>query len=197
MKLAGEMHSSGMRVTLVVHEHKRLGIEPAMPAEELKASDVGQSFSVTGGPKGSHNLSGTVFTMLAAMSDMKREYIRDRTLEGHEPARNRSKSIGGVRFTHADLLSMARRLRDEVMSLRDEEMPARHRPANRHHHGREEGTAPLGICPPDAPRSDRLQPGLDCVVTPISSHRYPAHDQPVPVCFRSKDRLTRQRLSHG
>jgi hypothetical protein len=44
VKLAGEIRSPGAAVTLVVHEHKRLGrgIEPAMPAEELKASDSGR-----------------------------------------------------------------------------------------------------------------------------------------------------------
>ncbi|MGW1544245.1 hypothetical protein ACWCPM_29095 [Streptomyces sp. NPDC002309] len=43
VKLAGEIRSSGVAVTLVVHEHKRLGrgIELAVPAQELKASDVG------------------------------------------------------------------------------------------------------------------------------------------------------------
>lgn len=88
MKLAGEIRSSGVAVTLVVHEHKRLGrgIELAMPAEELKASDVGLEF-LTGELKGSHDPSGIVFTVLAAMSGMEREYIRDRTLEGHESAR--------------------------------------------------------------------------------------------------------------
>jgi NAD(P)-dependent dehydrogenase (short-subunit alcohol dehydrogenase family) len=35
-----------------------------------------------------------VFTVLAAMSGMEREYIRDRTLEGHESARKRGKTIG-------------------------------------------------------------------------------------------------------
>ncbi|MGF0177200.1 recombinase family protein [Streptomyces sp. Marseille-Q5077] len=40
VKLAGDFRSSGVRVTLVVHEHKRLGrdIELAMLAEELKAA---------------------------------------------------------------------------------------------------------------------------------------------------------------
>ncbi|MFZ3555240.1 MULTISPECIES: recombinase family protein [unclassified Streptomyces] len=43
VKLAGEIRSSGAAVTLVVHEHKRLGrgIELAMLAEELKASSAG------------------------------------------------------------------------------------------------------------------------------------------------------------
>ncbi|WP_445528177.1 recombinase family protein [Streptomyces cyslabdanicus] len=60
-----------------------------MLAEELKASDVGLEF-LTGELKGSHNPSGIVFTVLAALSGMEREYIRDRTLEGHESARKRS-----------------------------------------------------------------------------------------------------------
>ncbi|MFB8395697.1 recombinase family protein [Streptomyces yangpuensis] len=87
VKLAGEIRSSGVAVTLVVHEHKRLGrsIELAMLAEELKASDVGLEF-LTGELKGSHDPSGIVFTVLAAMSE--REYIRDRTLEGHGRRRN-------------------------------------------------------------------------------------------------------------
>jgi DNA invertase Pin-like site-specific DNA recombinase len=54
-----------------------------MLAGELKASDIGLEF-LTGELKGSHDPSGIVFTVLAAMSGMEREYIRDRTLEGHE-----------------------------------------------------------------------------------------------------------------
>ncbi|GAA2657162.1 hypothetical protein [Streptomyces lunalinharesii] len=43
VKLAGEIRSSGVAVTLVVHERKRLGrgIELAMLAEELTARHVG------------------------------------------------------------------------------------------------------------------------------------------------------------
>ncbi len=120
VKLAGEIRSSGVRVTLVVHEHKRLGrgIELAMLAEELKASDVGLEF-LTGELKGSHDPSGIVFNVLAAMSGMEREYIRDRTLEGHESARKRGKTIGGAGVTDDDMLSMALHLRDQEMSLRD------------------------------------------------------------------------------
>ncbi|MFD5191847.1 recombinase family protein [Streptomyces sp. NPDC058357] len=61
VKLAGEIRSSGVAVTLVVHEHNRLGrgIELAMLAEELKASDVGLEF-LTGELKGSHDPSGIV-----------------------------------------------------------------------------------------------------------------------------------------
>ncbi|MEV7197554.1 recombinase family protein [Streptomyces sp. NPDC093510] len=80
VKLAGEIRSSGAAVTLVVHEHKRLGrgIELAMLAEELKVSEAGPEF-LTGELKGSHDPASIVFTVLAAMSGMEREYIRDRT----------------------------------------------------------------------------------------------------------------------
>jgi DNA invertase Pin-like site-specific DNA recombinase len=120
VKLAGEIRSSGVAVTLVVHEHKRLGrgIELAALAEDLKANDVGLEF-LTGELKGSHDPSGIAFTVLAAMSGMEREYIRDRTLEGHESARKRGKTIGGARVTDGDMLSMALHLRDQEMSLRD------------------------------------------------------------------------------
>ncbi|MDX3432920.1 recombinase family protein [Streptomyces sp. NPDC017201] len=120
VQLAGEIRSSGAAVTLVVHEHKRLGrgIELAMLAEELKASDVGLEF-LTGELKGSHDPSGIVFTVLAAMSGMEREYIRDRTLEGHESARKRGKTIGGAGVTDPNMLSMALDLRDQEMSLRN------------------------------------------------------------------------------
>lgn len=90
-----------------------------MLAEELKASDVGLEF-LTGELKGSHDPSGIVFTVLAAMSGMEREYIRDRTLEGHESARTRGKTIGGAGVTDESMLSMALHLREEKgMNLRD------------------------------------------------------------------------------
>ncbi|PCG86783.1 resolvase [Streptomyces sp. WZ.A104] len=118
--LAREIRASGAAVTLVVHEHKRLGrgIDLATLAEELKASDVGLEF-LTGELKGSHDPSGVVFTVLAALSGMEREYVRDRTLEGHESARKRGKTIGGAGVTDDDMLSMALHLRDQEMSLRD------------------------------------------------------------------------------
>ncbi|WP_406301138.1 recombinase family protein [Streptomyces sp. NBC_00885] len=120
VKLAGELRASGVRVTLVVHEHKRLGrgIELATLAEELKASDVGLHF-LTGELQGSHDPSGVVFTVLAALSGMEREYIRDRTLEGHESARKCGKTIGGAGVTDDHMLSMALHLREQEMSLRD------------------------------------------------------------------------------
>ncbi|MER7775941.1 recombinase family protein [Streptomyces sp. NPDC096191] len=81
-------------------------------AGELKASDVGLEF-LTGELKGWHDPSGIVFTVPAFMSGMEREYIRDRTLEGHESARKRGKTIGGAGVTDPDMLSMALHLRDQ------------------------------------------------------------------------------------
>jgi DNA invertase Pin-like site-specific DNA recombinase len=118
--LACEMRLSGVRVTLVVHEHKRLGrgLDLATLAEELKAHDVGLEF-LSGELQGSHDPAGVVFTVLAALSGMEREYIRDRTLEGHESARRRGKTIGGAGVTDTDMLAMALHLRGQGLSLRD------------------------------------------------------------------------------
>jgi DNA invertase Pin-like site-specific DNA recombinase len=118
--LAQELRASGVAVTLVVHEHKRLGrgIELAALAEQLKAGDIGLEF-LTGELQGSHDPSGIVFTVLAALSGMEREYIRDRTLEGHESARTRGKTIAGAAVTDDAMLSMALHLRDQELSLRD------------------------------------------------------------------------------
>ena len=59
-----------------------------------------------------------MFTVLAALSGMEREYICDRTLEGHESARARGKSIGGAAVTD-DAMLAALHLRGQEMSLRD------------------------------------------------------------------------------
>jgi DNA invertase Pin-like site-specific DNA recombinase len=118
--LARELRASGVAVTLVVHGHKRLGrgIELAALAEQLKAGDIGLEF-LTGELQGSHDPSGIVFTVLAALSGMEREYIRDRTLEGHESARTRGRTIGGAAVTDDAMLSMALHLREQGLSLRD------------------------------------------------------------------------------
>ncbi|WP_331769361.1 recombinase family protein (plasmid) [Embleya sp. NBC_00888] len=118
--LARELRASGTRVTLVVHEHKRLGrgLDLAALAEDLKASDVGLEF-LTGELQGSHDPSGVVFTVLAALSGVEREYIRDRTLEGQESARRRGKTIGGAGVADDHMVSMAVHLREQGMSLRD------------------------------------------------------------------------------
>ncbi|WP_456341173.1 recombinase family protein [Streptomyces triticagri] len=118
--LARELRASGVAVTLVVHEHKRLGrgIDLATLAEDLKASEVGLEL-LTGELQGQHDPSGVVFTVLAALSGMEREYIRDRTLEGHESARKRGKTIGGATVADPDMLTMALHYRDQGLSLRD------------------------------------------------------------------------------
>jgi len=118
--LTREMRASGVAVTLVVHEHKRLGrgIELAALAEQLKAAGIGLEF-LTGELQGAHDPSGIVFTVLAALSGMEREYIRDRTLEGHESARARGKAIGGAAVTDDAMLGMALHLREQNLSLRD------------------------------------------------------------------------------
>lgn len=118
--LACEVRASGVAVTLVVHEHKRLGrgLDLATLAEQLRAADVGLEF-LTGELQGSHDPSGVVFTVLAAMSGMERDYVRDRTLEGHETARRRGKAIGGATVTDDAMLSMALLLRDQDLSLRE------------------------------------------------------------------------------
>ena len=118
--LAREIRASGVAVTMVVHEHKRLGrgIELAALAEQLRAADIGLEF-LTGELQGSHDPSGVVFTVLAALSGMEREYIRDRTLEGHESARSRGKAIGGAAVTDEAMLAAALHLRGQELSLRD------------------------------------------------------------------------------
>ena len=118
--LAREIRASGAAVTIVVHEHKRLGrgIELAALAEQLRADGIGLEF-LTGELQGSHDPSGVVFTVLAALSGSDREYIRDRTLEGHESARARGKSIGGAAVTDDAMLAVALHLRGQELSLRD------------------------------------------------------------------------------
>jgi DNA invertase Pin-like site-specific DNA recombinase len=118
--LATEIRASGVAVTIVVHEAKRLGrgIELAALAEQLRAADIGLEF-LTGELQGSHDPSGVVFTVLAALWGVEREYIRDRTLEGHESARARGKSIGGAAVTDDAMLAVALHLRSQELSLRD------------------------------------------------------------------------------
>jgi DNA invertase Pin-like site-specific DNA recombinase len=172
-------------VTLVVHEHKRLGrgIDLAMLAEELKAHDVGLEF-LTGELKSSHDPSGVVFTVLAALSGMEREYIRDRTLEGHESARKRGKTIGGASVTDDAMLSMAVHLRNHEMSLRDiaarlvittgakkgqHPSPATVMRMLREHDQRATAAAMAGDVP--KPRSDRVDEPVDAATTPSSAPR--------------------------
>src|SRR5258708_3913122 len=91
---------------------------PAALAEQVRADGIGVEF-LTGELQGSHVPSGVVFTVLAALSGSEREYIRDRTLEGHESARARGKAIGGAAVTDDAMLAVALHLRGQEMSLRD------------------------------------------------------------------------------
>ncbi|MET9694816.1 recombinase family protein [Streptomyces sp. NPDC006514] len=122
LAFADELQATGIAVTLVVTEHKRLGrgSDLVTLAEKLKASGITLEF-LTGDLRGEHDPSGPLFAFLAAMSGMEREYIRDQTLDGQESARTRGKMIGGVRVTDTDMLSMALHLReqDPGISLRD------------------------------------------------------------------------------
>jgi DNA invertase Pin-like site-specific DNA recombinase len=81
------------------------------------ADGIGLEF-LTGELQGSQDPSGVVFTVLAALSGMEREYIRDRTLEGHESARARGKPIGGAAVTDEAMLAAALNLRAKELSLR-------------------------------------------------------------------------------
>ncbi|MEU5188333.1 hypothetical protein AB0G83_14510 [Streptomyces klenkii] len=53
-------------------------------------------------PAGRADTSSIAFTVLAALSGMEHEYIRDRTREGHESARKRGNTIGGAGITDDD-----------------------------------------------------------------------------------------------
>jgi DNA invertase Pin-like site-specific DNA recombinase len=120
VNLARDIRASGAAVTIVVHEHTRLGrgIELAAFAEQLRAAGIGLEF-LTGELQGSHDPAGVVFTVLAALAGAEREYIRDRTLEGHESARARGKMIGGAAVTDDSMLEFALHLRDQELSLRE------------------------------------------------------------------------------
>ncbi|MCX5537704.1 recombinase family protein [Streptomyces sp. NBC_00006] len=117
---ARELRTTGLDVTLVVHEHKRLGrgSDLVTLAETLKEYGIRLEF-LTGELRGEHDPSGPMFAFCAAMSGMEREYIRERTLDGHETARKNGKTIGGAGVTDDDMLGMALHLRDQNLSLRD------------------------------------------------------------------------------
>ncbi|MEU3986388.1 recombinase family protein [Streptomyces sp. NPDC026672] len=125
---AREYRALGAKVTLVVHEMKRLGrgaLELLKVAEELRDAGIELEF-LTGPLQGKHDPAGygaALFAFFAAMAEAERDYIRDKTLEGHETARTKGKAIGGVKVSDGDMLAMALHLRDQELSLR--EMAAR------------------------------------------------------------------------
>ncbi|WP_369689996.1 recombinase family protein [Nocardia puris] len=92
-------------------------MELAALAEQLKAAGIGLEF-LTGECRAPTTRPGW-FTVLAALSGMEREYIRDRTLEGHESARARGKAIGGAAVADEAMVSMALHLRQQDHSVRD------------------------------------------------------------------------------
>ncbi|WP_242433828.1 recombinase family protein [Streptomyces sp. CB01580] len=122
---AREYRSLGAKVTLVVHEMKRLGrgaLELLKVAEELRDAEIELEF-LTGPLAGKHDPAGhgaALFAFFAAMAESERDYIRDKTLEGQETARAKGKAIGGVPVSDDDMLATAVRLRDtEHLSLRE------------------------------------------------------------------------------
>ncbi|MGW6257694.1 hypothetical protein [Streptomyces sp. NPDC055085] len=77
---------------------------------------------LTGPLQGKHDPAGygaALFAFFAAMAEAERDYIRDKTLEGHETARSKGKVIGGARVTDGDMLAMALLLREQELSLRE------------------------------------------------------------------------------
>ncbi len=96
--LARELRASGVTVTWSCTSTSGSAAASSWRRwpSSCRASDIGLEF-LTGELQGSHDPSGIVFTVLAALSGMEREYIRDRTLEGHESARARGKAIGAPR----------------------------------------------------------------------------------------------------
>ena len=122
---ARDYRALGAKVTLVVHEMKRLGrgaLELLKVAEELRDAEIELEF-LTGPLAGRHDPAGhgaALFAFFAAMAESERDYIRDKTLEGQETARAKGKAIGGITVSDADMLATALRLRDqEHLSLRE------------------------------------------------------------------------------
>ncbi|WKK27860.1 recombinase family protein (plasmid) [Streptomyces olivoreticuli] len=122
---AREYRSLGAKVTLVVHEMKRLGrgaLELLKVAEELRDAEIELEF-LTGPLQGKHDPAGhgaALFAFFAAMAESERDYIRDKTLEGQETARTKGKAIGGQKVSDPDMTATAVRLRDEEkLSLRE------------------------------------------------------------------------------
>lgn len=122
LQLAREFTEAGQRVTLVVHELKRLGrgaLDLLQIAEKLRMDGIQLEF-LTGPLSGKHDPSGygsALFAFFAAMAETERDYIRDKTLEGMEVARNKGKAIGRPVVGTEDMGVMARALRDQGHSV--------------------------------------------------------------------------------
>ncbi|MFF1916767.1 recombinase family protein [Streptomyces sp. NPDC058239] len=130
---AREYRSLGTKVTLVVHEMKRLGrgaLELLEVAEELRDAEIELEF-LTGPLAGKHDPAGhgaALFAFFAAMAESERDYIRDKTLEDQETARTKGKAIGGVKDSNEDMHARrhARDLRTTRPALRNVDHAGRH-----------------------------------------------------------------------
>jgi DNA invertase Pin-like site-specific DNA recombinase len=122
LQLAREFVSAGQRVTLVVHELKRLGrgaLDLLQIAEKLRMDGIQLEF-LTGPLSGKHDPSGygsALFAFFAAMAETERDYIRDKTLEGMQVARTKGKAIGRPVVGTEDMAVMARALKAQGKSV--------------------------------------------------------------------------------
>lgn len=122
LQLAREFTEAGQHVTLVVHEFKRLGrgaLDLLQIAEKVRMDGIQLEF-LTGPLSGKHDPSGygsALFAFFAAMAESERDYIRDKTLEGHVVARSKGKSIGRPVVGTSDMGVMARALREQGKSV--------------------------------------------------------------------------------
>jgi hypothetical protein len=146
---AREYRSLGAKVTLVVHEMKRLGrgaLELLKVAEELRDAEIELEF-LTGPWRASTTRPGTAppcSRSSPAMAESERDYIRDKTLEGQETARTKGKAIGGTKVSDE---GHARHRKPTAR--RGTPLPARDRLPPRHPHRKEARPAP-GPCDRDA-----------------------------------------------
>lgn len=122
LQLARQFTEAGQRVTLVVHELKRLGrgaLDLLQIADQLRLDGIQLEF-LTGPLSGKHDPSGygsALFAFFAAMAETERDYIRDKTLEGMQVARNKGKAIGRPVVGTEDMGFMAKALRDQGKSV--------------------------------------------------------------------------------
>lgn len=109
IEFAVDMRKAGLEVTLVAHEHKRLGrgIELAALAERLRALGISLEFR-TGELQGGHDPSGIVFTVLAAMALLHRR----QGLSLRESAAKLVITTGAKKGKHPSPPTVIRMLRD-------------------------------------------------------------------------------------
>jgi hypothetical protein len=99
-----------VRVTLVVHEHKRLGrgIDLATLAEQLKAHDVGlESLTTPASSRARTTPPAWCSPCRPRCPAWNANTSAAAPMEGHESARRRGKTIGGAGVTDPDMLAIA------------------------------------------------------------------------------------------